>query len=174
MSPAKSFRITFLRTLSEGVRCPLCSVKSPGSTRKRRTASARDTALFASSTAPWSSASNSGASLSSAMVALVLRELGLPDLHRLLVQRDQAGHVGPAVAHHQDLAYQRVGADPVLQHRRRDVLAARRHDQFLLAPGYPQEPVLVEFPDVPGAQPAVGHHFRGGRFVAPVTSEDGR
>ena len=48
-----------------------------------------------------------------------------------------------------------VGAQPVLQHRGRDVLAAGRDDELLLAAGDRQEAVGVELTDVAGVEEAV-------------------
>ena len=111
--------------------------------RKRRMDSALETALFASSTAAWMSAISSGSSVRSA-VASAGSVLLLPVLQRLLVQGDQAGDERAAVADHHALADQRVRAEPVLEHGRRHVLAARGDDELLLPPGDPQEAFVVE------------------------------
>ncbi len=62
--------------------------------------------------------------------------------------------------------------DPVLDHGRRDVLAARGDDEFLLAPGDREVAVLVEGADVAGVEPAVGQRLGGRRLVLPVLLED--
>ena len=75
---------------------------------------------------------------------------------RLRVEGDQRGDERAAVADDHALADQRVGADPVLEHGGRDVLAARGHQDLLLAAGDPQEAVVVELAEVAGVEPAVG------------------
>ena len=104
-----------------------------------------------------------------------LRVPPLPGLQGLLVESHQAGDVGPAVPHHHALADQRMRAQPVLQHRRGDVLAPGGDDDVLLPAGHPQVAVVVELTQVAGVQPAVGVDHLGGRgLVVPVTGEDVR
>ena len=64
-------------------------------------------------------------------------------------------------------ADERVGADPVLEQRGGDVLAAGGDDDLLLAAGDPQVAVLVELAEVAGVEPAVDDRLGGrGRVVA--------
>src|SRR5258708_2274520 len=79
----------------------------------------------------------------------------LPELQRLGVQGDQAGDVRPGVADHDALADQRVGAEPVLEHGGRHVLAASGDDEFLLPPGDPPEALLVHAAGLAAPQPAL-------------------
>ncbi len=76
----------------------------------------------------------------------------------------------PAVADDHALVDQRVRAQPVLQHRGGDVLAARGDEHLLLAAGDRQEPGVVEHAEVAGVQPAVDQRL-GRRVVAPVAAE---
>ena len=62
---------------------------------------------------------------------------------------------GLALLDHHGLADQGVAAQPVLEHRGCDVLAARGDDDLLLPPGDGQEPLVVERAEVAGAQPAI-------------------
>ena len=119
-------------------------------------ASAFDTALLASSTAAWISA-----------MQVRRRRRGRRRRHRRLAvavgqagsasssMRDEAGDEGLLVADDHALADQRVRAQPVLEHGRRDVLAAGGDDELLLAAGDAQEAVVVELADVAGVEPAV-------------------
>ena len=79
----------------------------------------------------------------------------LPRREVLLVDGDQRADERPPVADHHRLADHRVRAQGVLQTGRRDVLAACRHDDLLLAAGDPQEPIAVQLAEVAGAEPAV-------------------
>ena len=63
------------------------------------------------------------------------------------------GRPSPTTMHWLD---QRVGAQPVLEHRRGDVLAAGGDQDLLLAPGDPDEALVVDLADVAGVEPAVG------------------
>ena len=66
-----------------------------------------------------------------------------------------------------------MGAQPVLEHGGRDVLAGRGDDEVLLAPGDREEPLVVEDAEVAGVQPAVlVDHLLGGGLVVPVALED--
>ena len=77
-------------------------------------------------------------------------------LARVLGQGHQRDAVRPLVAVDHHLAEQRrPRLEGVLQRLRRDLLAARGHDQVLLAIGDAQEAVL-ELADVAGVEPAVG------------------
>ena len=161
------------RTLSDGVRWPSCSVKSTGATRNRRIDSARDTALFASSTAGWISAIRSGSSRRSAAVASAgLRVLLLPGVERLPRRGSPGGHVRPAVADHHALADQRSarGAGPPAR-RGATFLPPAVTISLLLPAGHPQVALVVEFAEVAGVQPAVGGQgLRGAALVAPVAA----
>ena len=89
------------------------------------------------------------------------------------VEGDQCRDVGLVVADHHALADQPVGADAILEHGRGDVLAAGGDDEFLLAPGDPQEAVSVELTDVATVEPAVRLEDLLGRLlVLPVPLED--
>ena len=167
---ARRCRLTF----SDGVSSPVASVKSCGRIRNTLIASALETAWLASSTAR----------LDLGPQRLVVAQLGdavvsgpavrgQPLRQRLLVDGDQRGDERLPVADHHALADQRVRPDPVLQHRRGDVLAAGGDDDLLLAPGDLQVAVVVELAQVAGVEPAVGvEHLGGGRLVVPVPLED--
>ena len=102
-----------------------------------------------------------------------LAVLLLPVLERLRVQRDQARDERLVVADDHDLADQRVRPQPVLEHGRGDVLAARGDDELLLAAGDAQEALVVQRAEVAGVQPAVGVERLLGRcLVLPVAAED--
>src|SRR5204862_63633 len=65
------------------------------------------------------------------------------------------------------------GFERVLEILRRDVLAAGRDDQVLLAIGDLEEAVLVELADVAGAEPAIlGERGRGRLGILEVALED--
>ena len=169
-------RITTLRlSLRLGVSCPPSSVHSPRRMRYLRIDSALETALLASSTAASISARRSG---SSAAFDQVLDLAGLavllgPGGDRLAVEGDQGADEGLTVADDQALVDQGVGADPVLEHRRGDVLAARGDQDLLLAPGDPDEALVVDLAHVTGVEPAVALEHLGGRgVVLPVAGED--
>ena len=124
--------------------------------------SALETALLASSTAASISARRSGSSTRSATS---------PDLpccsaqagQRLGVEGDQGGDERAAVADDDALVDQRVRPQPVLEHGGGDVLAAGGHQDLLLAPGDPDEALVVDLADVAGVEPAVGVLRLGGR-----------
>ena len=129
MSAAKSLATTFLRTLVEGVSWPKASVRSLSRIRNLRIDSARDAAVFASSTASWISVTSSGSAARSRAVAPAGRRCcRFQNSSALGVQRHQAGDVGAAVADYHALADQRMPAEPVLQHLERDVRASRGDD----------------------------------------------
>src|SRR5690606_3730678 len=89
-----------------------------------------------------------------------------PDGGDLAVEGDERDDVGAAVAEGERLADERVLLEVVLDHRRRDVLAARGDDELLLAVDDGEEAVLVEAPDVAGVDPAVLVDQLGGRLGA--------
>ena len=62
------------------------------------------------------------------------------------------GRWSPTTMHWRD---EHVRPQPVLEHRRRDVLAARGDDDLLLAAGDPHEAVVVDLAEVAGVEPAV-------------------
>ena len=96
-----------------------------------------------------------------------------PGRQGLGIDRDQRGDEGLAVADHEALVDEVVGAEPVLEHGGGDVLAAGRHQDLLLAAGDPHEPLVVDLTDVPGVEPAVVVLGLGGRLlVVPVAGED--
>ena len=65
-----------------------------------------------------------------------------------------------------------VRAQPVLEHGRGDVLAARGHEDLLLAAGDPQEAVVVELAEVAGVEPAVARSPRAvAVVVVPVAAQ---
>src|SRR4051812_9321696 len=89
------------------------------------------------------------------------------------VERDQRRHVGPTVADDERLRDEWRGLERVLEVLRRDVLASRGHKDVLLAVGDPDEAVLVDFPEVAGAQPAVlAEHLARCLLVLVVAGED--
>ena len=90
-----------------------------------------------------------------------------------MVEGDQRADERPAVTDDDALVDEQVGAQPVLEHGRGDVLAARGHQDLLLAPGDPDEALVVDLADVAGVEPAVGVAGLGGRLVVlPVAGED--
>ena len=83
------------------------------------------------------------------------------------------GREGAAVAMHDRLGDPARLLEVVLDVGRSQVLAAGGDDDVLLAAGDPQEAVLVERAEVPGAEPAVGVlGLRGRLGIAPVLAED--
>ena len=110
--------------------------------------------MLASSTAASISARRSGSSTRSATRGRTCRA-PRPRPGRLRVERDQRGDERLAVADDHALADQGVRAQPVLEHRRGDVLAARGHQDLLLAAGDPDEALVVDLADVAGVEPAV-------------------
>ena len=70
------------------------------------------------------------------------------------------GRPSPTTMHWLD---QRVGAQPVLEDGRGDVLAAGGHQDLLLAAGDPDEALVVDLADVAGVEPAVAFQHLGGR-----------
>ena len=135
-------------------------------------ASAFDTAWLASSTASWTAcrrSASSGQLLDAPGLAVLLG----PGGQRLGVDRDQRRDERLTVADDEALADQRVRAHPVLEHGGGDVLAAGGHQDLLLAPGDPDEALVVDLADVAGVEPAVGiDGLGGGLRVGPVAGED--
>ena len=76
---------------------------------------------------------------------------GEPAREHLRVQGDQSADAGARVPHHQDLADQGVAAQTVLESGGGDVLAARCHDDLLLAACDPQEALGGEGAEVAGS-----------------------
>ena len=72
---------------------------------------------------------------------------------------------------HHRLADQRMRAQPVLEQRGGDVLAARGDDDLLLAADDGQEAVVVDRAEVAGVEPAVGEDRFGLLLVVPVAAE---
>ncbi len=106
------------------------------------------------------------------LARLAVRRLPRPEGVR--VQGDQRGDVRLAVADHHGLADQGVAAQPVLQHGRGHVLAAGRDDDLLLPAGDGQVALVVQGPQVAGAEPAIlGERFPGRLLGVPVAGEDG-
>ena len=91
-------------------------------------------------------------------------------LGRLPVRDDQHADVRLALADDDRAVDQRVAHQRILDRLRRDVLAARRLEERLLAVGYPEEPVGVDLADVAGVDPAVAHGV-GGRLRIVVISQ---
>src|SRR5580704_14487940 len=60
----------------------------------------------------------------------------------------------------------------VLEHRGRDVLAARSDDRLLLASGDRQIAVIIELTDVAGPEPAVVDRFTRRLLVVVVAAKD--
>ena len=97
----------------------------------------------------------------------------LPRAERLSVDRDQRGDERPAVPDDHALADDQVAAEPVLEDRGSDVLAAGGDDYLLLPAGDRQESLVVQFAEVAAAEPAVLGERLGGRLlVLPVAGED--
>ena len=71
------------------------------------------------------------------------------------VRHDERRRKMPPVADEHRLGHERIGAQPLLDRLRRDLLAAGRDEQFLLAIGDAQIAALVERADVAGVEPAV-------------------
>ena len=153
-----NFSATTLRlTFSVGVSSPVSSVKSTGRMRNLRIASAFDTAWLASLTARSISATQVGVVGQVAdRRAGVLAVAFLPAGERLGVDGDERGDERLGVADAHRLADQRMRAQPVLQQGGGDVLAARGHDDLLLAADDGQEAVVVDRAEVAGVEPAVG------------------
>ena len=143
-------------------------VQSVGRMENFLISSAWETEPLASVTAFWISAIRSASSVSDGDVG-GLAALGGPGDDVLRVDRDQRGDERLAVADHHALADQRVQADLVLEHGRRDVLAAGGDQDLLLPAGDLDEPVDVELAQVAGVEPAVGvDRGRRGLVVLPV------
>ena len=166
---------TLRLSFSDGVSCPPASVQSSARMANLRIDSALLTALFASSIAVWISARRSASSTRSASgVSAGLPVFSSQLRQRLRVDGDQRGDERLLVADHQALADQPVRAHPVLQHRRRDVLAAGGDDQLLLAAGDPHEAVVVDLADVAGVEPAVRSSASVGRVLVAASSRGTR
>ena len=98
---------------------------------------------------------------------------GEPVGEHLRVQRDERGDERPLVADDQDLGDERVGAHRVFEGGGGDVLAARRHDDFLRAARDGHVAVAVQGPQVARAEPAVVGEAGGcGIGVVVVALED--
>src|SRR5262249_34313639 len=82
---------------------------------------------------------------------------------RRLVERDERGQVLAPIADHDRFTDERRRLDHRLDVLRRDVLAARGDDDFLLAAGDRQKAVGIERAEIAGAQPAILQRFGGGR-----------
>ena len=132
---------------------PPSSVHSSARIRNLRIDSALETALLASSTAALDLGAEVGVVDEAAYVGGLAVPLG-PGREGLAVERDQRRDERPAVADDQALVDQRVGADPVLEDGRGDVLAAGGHQDLLLAAGDPDEALVVDLADVAGVEPA--------------------
>ena len=155
---AHSVCTTLRLSFSDGVSWPPSSVQSSGRIVNLRIASALDDRLVG--VVDRLSGSRRAGPASSTTSAIVV-SAGLPACssqrgQRLRVDGDQRGDERLLVADDQALADQPVRADPVLEHGRRDVLAAGGDDQLLLAAGDAHEAVVVDLADVAGVEPAVG------------------
>ena len=90
------------------------------------------------------------------------------------VERDQRDRVRAPVAVHHGLRDPARLLEVVLEVRRREVLAARRDDDVLLAAGDLEVAVLVELAEVAGVQPAVLDRAERRVVVLVVALEDVR
>ena len=100
---------------------------------------------------------------------------GEPIGEHLRVERDERGDERPLIAHDQDLGDERVGAHRVFEGGGGDVLAARRHDDFLRAARDGHVAVAVQRAQVARAEPAVFGEAGGrGLGVVVVALEDAR
>src|SRR5205085_3678539 len=96
-----------------------------------------------------------------------------PGVHPFAVERDQRRDVRAAVANPQAGTDERVGPEPPLEQSGGDVLATGGHEDLLGATGDAQESLVVDLPEVAGAQPAVlGHGLGGCVRVVPVAAHD--
>ena len=95
--------------------------------------------------------------------------------NRVGVESDQAGDEGLRISDDDALADQGVGAQPVFEHGRGDVLASGGDDELLLATGDRQVAIGIELADVAGVQETVVVDGLLGRgLVAPVAAQDVR
>ena len=106
------------------------------------------------------------------VAADALRLRPLADLG--LVERDERGRVGLAVADDERLGDELRRLEVVLEVLRGDVLAAGGDDDVLLPVGDLDEAVRVDLGDVPRVEPAVRVEHRGRRLgILVVAGEDG-
>ena len=78
-----------------------------------------------------------------------------PGRNGLRVQGDQSGDERPTIADDHALADQAMGANPVLEDGRRDILSARGDQYFLFSSGDADKTVVVDLPDVARTEPVI-------------------
>jgi hypothetical protein len=99
-----------------------------------------------------------------------------PGRERLAVDGDERADERLSVTDDEALVDEGMGPEPVLQDGGRDVLAAGRHEDLLLAAGDADESLVVDLADVAGVEPAAVvlavEDLRRGGVVVPVAAED--
>ena len=88
------------------------------------------------------------------------------------VQGDEGGDKRPPVADDHALADQAVGANLIFEDRRRDILAARRDQNFLFSAGDSDKAVVIDFADVPRMEPFTTESRICRGIIAPITAEN--
>ena len=147
-------------SFSVGVTSPSSIEKSRGRIEKRLICSKRERSRFTASTISCTRA----CFCSSVSAARHVR-----------IERHERGHERAPVADHDRVRDLGVRLEVVLEVRGRDVLAARRDEDVLLAVGDRDEAVVVDLGDVARVEPAVGvEHLARRRFVLEIAGEDGR
>ena len=158
-----SARRPFARlTFSVGVSSPAAWERSWSSTAKRLICSIRATLSFTSSTASWSTSCTARVADHRRQIRRHAGALG-ERVELVRVERQQRHEVRAVVAVDDGLRDPARLAQRGLEVRRADVLAARRDDQVLLAPGDGDEAVRVDLAEVAGLQPAGRRRCRASR-----------
>ena len=158
MASAKCASQTRRFSFSVGVISPSSAEKSRGRSAKRLMCSTGPRVALTWSIAVWTSAH--------AVLVGGARD-------RLRVGVDERGEMRAAVAHHERVRDVGRRLQGRLEVERRDVLAARGHDQLLLAVDDRDEAVRVHRPDVAGEEPPVVGQRLGRRLrPAVVPLED--
>ena len=96
----------------------------------------------------------------------------LPALQNIRIQGQQHANEGLAIAYHHGLGDKRVPAQDVLHRARRDILAAGRDNEVLLAAGDNELAVFINLTQVAGVVPAILEGLGRGFRIIPVTVED--
>ena len=157
--PAKCSSITRRFSFSVGVISPSSAEKSRGRIAKRLICSKRESGRLTSSTS---------------RLDELLAGRGRRACDGLVVEGDERRDEGPAVADDERVRDVLRGLQRVLEVLRRHVLAAGGDDDVLLAVGDRQEAVLVDRPDVAGAEPPVARQHLARRLLVLVVAREDR